>query len=163
GSGSLVARPVTLHFAAAANSFFPILVFNDLLRSIEPGSIGLTLQDSSSAGVNAPRYSLPVALRASLKRLAVEKFPSGHGSELAIRDSNTGFTYFNTEGHEYDYDAKAQVLSIIGGQLLISKDFAAALGRPSDAGEVVGKISVGAAMQPIEINQLVNGELKSLV
>src|SRR5215469_1928040 len=54
GSGSLVARPVTLHFAAAANSFFPILVFNDLLRSIEPGSIGLTLQDSSSAGVNAP-------------------------------------------------------------------------------------------------------------
>ena len=30
GSSSLVARPVTLHFAAAPNSFFSILVFNDL-------------------------------------------------------------------------------------------------------------------------------------
>ena len=32
GSNSLVARPVTLQFAIGANSFFPILVFNDLLR-----------------------------------------------------------------------------------------------------------------------------------
>src|SRR5881394_128667 len=28
GSSSLVARPITLHFASAANSFFTILVFN---------------------------------------------------------------------------------------------------------------------------------------
>ena len=27
GSGSLVARPVTLQFAVGANSFFPVLVF----------------------------------------------------------------------------------------------------------------------------------------
>src|SRR5690348_2868009 len=32
GDGSLVARPIALHFVIAANSFFPILVFNDLLR-----------------------------------------------------------------------------------------------------------------------------------
>src|SRR4029077_12235340 len=49
GSSSLVARPVTLHFTAAANSFFTILVFNDLLRGPEPGSITL-----APAGVNAP-------------------------------------------------------------------------------------------------------------
>src|SRR5262249_33390505 len=61
GSNSLVARPVTLHFAAAPNSFFPILVFNDLLRSLEPGSIELALQDTSSDGVNAPGFNLPVA------------------------------------------------------------------------------------------------------
>ena len=36
GSNSLVARPVTLHFSVAANSFFPILVFNDLLRGLSP-------------------------------------------------------------------------------------------------------------------------------
>ena len=54
GSSSLVSRPVTLHFAAAANSFFPILVFNDVLRGLEPGSIALTLQGSSSAGVMPP-------------------------------------------------------------------------------------------------------------
>src|SRR5215472_15313936 len=29
---SIAARPVTLHFVAKANSFFTILVFNDLLR-----------------------------------------------------------------------------------------------------------------------------------
>ena len=41
GSTSLVARPLTLQFAVGANSFFPILVFNDLLRGPEPGSMGL--------------------------------------------------------------------------------------------------------------------------
>src|SRR6266436_3282679 len=38
GSSSLVARPVTLQFQIGANSFLPILVFNDQLRSAEPGS-----------------------------------------------------------------------------------------------------------------------------
>ena len=100
GSSSLVARPVTLQFAAAPNSFFPILVFNDLLRGLQPGSMALALQNSSSAGVNAPGYSnLPAALRSSLKRLTVEKLPSGQGFDLAVRDSNTGFTFFNIEGH----------------------------------------------------------------
>ena len=79
-----------------------------------------------------------------------------------MRDSNTGFTFFNVEGDQYDYDANAQSLSITDGRLLISKEFANALGRPSDAGSVVGKISVGAAMQPIEINRLdANGNVKS--
>src|ERR1044071_9150336 len=41
GTGSLVARPVTLQFVVGANSFFPILVFNDLLREAEPGSMSL--------------------------------------------------------------------------------------------------------------------------
>ena len=125
GSSSLVARPVTLHFAAAPNSFFPVLVFNDLLRGIQPGSMALALQNSSSAGVDAPGYSnLPAALRSSLKRLTVEKLPSGQGFDLAVRDSNTGFTFFNIEGHQYNYDAAAQSFTITGGRLLISKQFA---------------------------------------
>ena len=112
GSNSLVARPVTLHFAAAPNSFFSILVFNDLLRGLQPGSMALALQNSSSADVNAPGYSnLPAALRSSLKRLTVEKLPSGQGFDLAVRDSNTGFTFFNIEGHQYNYDATAQSFS----------------------------------------------------
>ena len=41
GSSSLVARPVTLQFLVGANSFFPILVFNNLLRGPEPGSMAL--------------------------------------------------------------------------------------------------------------------------
>src|SRR5262249_22047100 len=105
GSSSLVARPVTLHFEAAANSFFPVLVFNDLLRGLQPGSMALALQNSSSAEVKLPSYSnLPAALRSSLRRLTVEKLPSGQGFDLAVRDSNTGFTFFNVEGHTYSYD-----------------------------------------------------------
>src|SRR6266516_7161888 len=45
GSNSLVARPVTLQFSVAANSFLPILVFNDLLRAAEPGSMALIPQN----------------------------------------------------------------------------------------------------------------------
>src|SRR5215213_7147365 len=87
GSNSLVARPVTLHFAAAPNSFFPILIFNDLLRGLQPGSMALALQNSPLAGVNAPGYSnLPAALNSSLKRLTVEKLSSGQGFDLAVRD-----------------------------------------------------------------------------
>ena len=163
GSGSLVARPVTLQFAVAANSFLPILVFNDLLRGPEPGSIALIQQNAGAAGVSDSGYCLTGTLGVSLEQLVVEKLPSGQAFDLAVRDSNTGFTFFNIEGHQYNYDPKAQSLSITDGRLLISKEFANALGRPSDAGAVVGKISVGAAMEPIEITQLANGELKSVV
>jgi hypothetical protein len=164
GSNSLVARPVTLHFAAAPNSFFPVLVFNDLLRGLQPGSMALALENSSSAGVNAPGYSnLPAALNSSLKRLSVEKLSSGQGFDLAVRDSNTGFTFFNIEGHQYNFDAAAQSFSITGGRLLMSKQFASILGIPSEAGSLAGTISIGAAMQPIQIDQLVKGETKSMV
>jgi hypothetical protein len=137
---------VTLQFSVAANSFFPILVFNDpLSAAAEPGSMALIPQ-------NVP--ALPTQLGASLKQLVVQKLPSNQGFDLAVRDSKTGFTFFNVEGGKYDYDANAQSLSIVGGRLLISKQFANTVGRPSDAGSIIGKISVGAAMQPIEIDRL---------
>ena len=146
-------------FALGANSFFPVLVFNDQLRGPIPGSMALIPQ----AGVNAPGYSnLPAALGASLKQLAVEKLPSGQGTDLAVRDSHTGFTFFNIQGHQYNYDAAAQSLAITNGRLLISKEFAQALGRPSEAGSTAGTISIGAAMQPVEITHVANGQLQSV-
>ena len=158
GISSVAERPATLSFVAAANSFFSILVFNDQLRGPEPGSIALI----PAAGVNAPGYSLPLTLGASLKQLVIEKLSSDQSFDLAVRDAKTGFTFFNIEGHQYDYDATGQLLSITGGRLLISKEFANALGRPADVSAAVGRISIGAAMQPIEIDQLVNGETKSM-
>ena len=159
GDSSLVARPMALQFLVGANSFFPILVFNDLLRGLEPGSMALI-----PAGVNAPGYSdLPAALGASFKQLVVEKLPSGQGFDLAVRDGITGFTFFNVEGHQYDYNPAAQSLAITNGRLLVSKELANALGRPSDAGAIVGKISVGAAMQPIQIDQLLMAKQRSMV
>src|SRR5438067_4106591 len=163
-SNSLVARPVTLQFAAAPNSFFPVLVFNDLLRGLQPGSMALALQNSSSAGVNVSGYSnLPAALRSSLKRLKVEKLPSGQNFELAVRDSNTGFTFFNIEGHQYNYDAAARSFTITGGRLLISKQFASTLGITPEGDSLAGTISIGAAMQPIQIDHIIRGETKSMV
>jgi hypothetical protein len=178
GSSSLVARPITLSFVAGANSFLPVLVFNDLLRAIEPGSVALVPVEaavpaaasslsqatrlppqSESAGIDDPSYSL---LSASLKQLVIEKLPSGQGVDLAVRNGNTGFTFFNIQGHQYDYEPAAQSLAINNGRLLLSKEFATALGRPSDAGSSVGTIAIGAVMQPIQINQLVNGETKSM-
>ncbi len=141
------------HFAVGANSFFPVLVFNDQLRGPVPGSMALIPQ-------NVP--ALPSALGASLKQLAVEKLPSGQGFDLAVRDSNTGFTFFNIEGHQYDYNPAAQSLAITNGKLLISKELANAMDRPADAGAIAGTISIGAVMQPIQVDQLVNGETKSM-
>ena len=96
--GSLAAKVVQLRFDVAANSFFSVLVFNDLLRGPEQGSMALVPQ----AGVNAPGYSnLPIALARSLKQLVIEKLPSDAAFDLAVRDGTTGFTFFNIEGDQY--------------------------------------------------------------
>ena len=157
------AKPVTVRFAVAANSFFPVLIFNDQLRGLLPGSMALIQQNAGATGVTDPGYSLPAALDASLKQLVVEKLPSGQGFDLAVRDSNTGFTFFNLQGLQYDYDAAAQSLAITNGRLLLSKEFAKALGHPSDAGSMAGTIAIGAAMQPIQITQVANGHPTSAI
>src|SRR6266480_6276155 len=151
--GSLAAKVVQLRFDVAANSFFSILLFNDLLRGPEQGSMALV-----------PQYSmgLPSALLASINQLVVERLPSGEGFDLAVRDAKTGFTFFNIEGHQYGYDARGRLLSIQRGRLLMSKEFGDGLGRPADAGSPVGRISIAATMRPIEITQLVNGVPKSV-
>src|SRR6266513_2574387 len=143
----------TLHFDVAPNSFFPILVSNKELRGLETGSMGLVPKNAAG---------LPQALNASIRQLVVEKISPGEPYEIIVRDAKTGFTFFNIEGDQYDYDAQAQLLSITGGRLLVSKEFAESFGRPSDAGAVVGGISIVATMQPIEITQLdENGDVKS--
>ena len=93
----------------------------------EPGSMALIPQ-------NVP--TLPAHLAASLKQLVIEKRRSNQGFDLAVRDGKTQFTFFNVEGAQYDYNASARSLSIADGRLLISKEFANALGRPSDAGSI---------------------------
>src|SRR5262249_22700895 len=136
----------------------------DLLRAGESGSMSLIAQNTAGAEVNAFGYStLSAALRASLGQLAIGKMDWDAPVDLVVRDSKSGFIFFNVEGAQYDYDANAQLLSITGGRLLISKGFADALGRPADDGVTVGKVSMGAAMQLIEVQTLVNGETKSVI
>jgi hypothetical protein len=148
----------TWRFDIGADSFFSILVFNDILRGPEQGSMALV-----PTGINALGYNLPGNLSASLGQLAIEKLPSSQQFDLALRDAKTGFVFFNIEGHQYDYDAGAQLLTVKSGRLTMSRDFAKALGRPSTAGSVVGEISVGAMMQPSEVAQIAGGQPKSVV
>src|SRR5438477_5288160 len=84
-----------VQFAVAANSFFSILVFNDLLRGAEQGSMALVPQNV---------MALPSTLGASIDQLVVEKLPAGGQFDLAVRNAKTGFTFFNVEGQNYDYE-----------------------------------------------------------
>jgi hypothetical protein len=154
GNSAAAGKLEPLHFAVAPNSFFPVLVFNNALRGPEPGSMALIPQNS---------VALPPALTAALKRLVLEKGGWSEPFDMTVRDATSGFVFLNVEGNLYQYDANAGSLSIHSGRLLISKEFATALGRRSEAGLVVGTISVETALQPIEVTQLVNGAPKSVV
>ena len=144
----------TLRFDVAPNSFFTILVFNNDLRGLESGSMALVPQSFAK---------LPAALNASYQQLIIESTSWGEPYELVVRDQKTGFVFFNIEGHEYEYVANEHSLSVNKGRLLLSKEFAAKLGRPAEAGSVVGKIAITANMSAIEITQVVNGEATSSV
>jgi hypothetical protein len=141
-----------LRFDAEPNSFLTVLVFNDELRGPQPGSMGLIPQNSAS---------LPAKLSASYQQLVIENTSWGADFDLVVRDGKTGFVFFNVEGQLFDYKAGEHLLNINSGRLLLSKEFAAALGRLSDAGAVVGEISINAVMRPIEITEYVNGDIKS--
>ena len=153
GISSTTPKIETLRFGVAPNSFLPILVFNGELRGVKPGSMALIAQ--SSVGLSAP-------LPGSPHQLVIEKIDWSAPFDLVVRDNTSGFMLFNIEGDLYRYDPRTQLLRIQGGRLLISKELANALGRPSEAGLVVGKISIVVAMQPIEIGQVINGEPESL-
>jgi hypothetical protein len=159
GIPSTSSKLETCRFDVGADSFFSILVSDDLLRGPEHGSMALV-----PAGINSLGYSsLPATLASSFKQLEIEKLPSSEQFDLAVRDAKTGFVFFNIEGHQYNYDANARLFTIRDGRLRVSRDLANALGRPLDAGAMVGEISIGAAMQPIEIAQLVGGQPSSII
>ena len=141
-----------LRFDVKQNSFFTVMVFNDELRGPLPSSMALIPQNS---------VDLPAKMQASYRQLVVERAPWGEHFELVVRDAKTGFNFFNIEGHQFSYDADKDVFSIRNGRLLLSNDFAAQLGRSSEAGSIFGRISVTAKMRPIEVTQIVDGEVDS--
>ena len=151
-SGGKGSAPSVLRFDAEHDAFFTILVFNGELRGAVPSAMALTPQGSAV---------LPAKLDASYRQLAVESTDWGSQYELVVRDSKTGFVFFNVEGQSSDYDSDQHLLSIQSGRLLLSKEFAAALGRPADSGAVVGQISISAAMRAIEVTKIVNDEVRS--
>src|SRR6266446_6445786 len=153
-AGTQESKRETLRLQVSPNSFFTVLVFNNVLRGAEPGSMGLIPENTAN---------LPGPLQSALNQLVVEKLASDASFEMAVRDGKTGFVFFNIEGHQSDYDAAAHLFSIKEGRLLISSEFANKLGRPADAGSNAGGISIATAMYPIEITTLVDDAVQSSV
>jgi hypothetical protein len=152
GTGGSSSRLETLHFEVRPNSFFTILVFNNALRGPALGSMGLITQNS---------VAVPAALKASFNQLVIEKMVWSEPFDIVVRDGKTGFVFFNIAGHQYNYDAGSHLLTISGGRLLISEEFAKRLGRPSAAGLDVGSVSTSTSMYPVEIAHIVNGAVQS--
>src|SRR6266436_5677457 len=63
-SGTQESKRETLRFQVSPNSFFTILVFNNVLRGAEPGSMGLIPGNTAT---------LPGPLQSSLTQLVLEK------------------------------------------------------------------------------------------
>ena len=145
------AKQAPLQFQVAPGSFFSAIVFNDTLRAVDGGALSL---------VPAKGTFAPEALQASLKQLVVEKLTPGSRFELAVRDAKTGFVYFNVDRFEYRYEAGTRSLGLNEARLLFSEQFAKQLGRAADT--EAGTLSMTTAMYPIEIAQIVNGEMQNV-
>lgn len=141
-----------LQFAAERDSFFTSVIYNDELRGILPSSMALVPQNSAV---------LPAKLNASLGQLIVEYTSPGEPYEMVVRDGKTGFVFFNVEAPEIEYNAAGHSLNIRTGRLLLSREFAAELGRSSEVGAVIGKISITANLRAIERSEIVEGEVVS--
>lgn len=154
GTGNRAKEPQqnVLRFEVGHDSFFTVLVFNDELRGPMPGTMALIPQNY---------IALPQKLIDSYQQLIVEKTGWGEQFDLVIRDGKTGFIFFNIEGHQYDYSPSEHAFSIQTGRMLLSKEFAAAIGRPADAGSIVGQLSINATMRDVQVTQVVNNEVKS--
>lgn len=139
-----------VNFSASDETFFKAIAFNGELRALLPGTLNLRSQGTTN---------LPGKLGSLATQLTIESLIWGD-HELVVRDSKSGFVFFNVEGQTYDLALPQRSLSIRGGRLLLSKEFAADLGRPGDAGTVVGDIAIEAAMRTIEVSEVVNDEVK---
>ena len=149
GSGATAAKRTAVRFDLERDSFLTVVVFDGEFRAALPGSTRLIPQDYAA---------LPVALAS--RDLVVEQTGPGSPYALVVRDAGTGFLFFNVEGHQYAYEPRDRGLRVGTGRLLISEEFAAELGRPSAAGSIAGTLSIEATMRPIEVTQIVDGEIK---
>lgn len=143
-----------LQFDIEANSFFTVIVYNKELRGPTPSSMKIVPKSSAA---------LPAKLNSSFDQLIIEQMPYGEHYDLVIRDGKSGFPFFNIEGHLAEYNPAKQHLNINSGRILISKEFAQQMGRPSEAGTFIGNIDINANLRAIEVTNLVDGEIQSNV
>ena len=143
---------INLGFRAGTESFFTAISADEEFRGLLPSSLPL---------IPAGNTAVSGKLGASISQLVVESTAFGSHYSLVLRDAKTGFAYFNVEGHEYLYQPHGRFLSIRGGRLLISKEYAEELGRSGDAGRWIGEVSMDLSMRAIEVTKVVDGNVVS--
>lgn len=144
------ARTSVLRFDAEQNSPLTVIVTDNQLRGPLPSSMRIVSQNP---------FELPVKMNSSSDVLAVEVMPFGEHYELAVRDQRTGYTFFYIEGHQYNYNADSRQFTISQGRLILSNEYANDLGRPNDAGSIVGEFSASTGMKTIDT--LIDGKSQS--
>ena len=144
----------SMRFRIVNDSFFTVMLFNDEVRGPVPSSMEIVPEQSAA---------LPSRTRSISRNLMFERTEVGSPHELAVRDTNSGLLLFYVEGHEYSFEPGRDILDIHSGRLVLSYDYASELGRPSDAGAIVGAVSVRATMKPIEVTEIVDGDIVSNV
>lgn len=142
------ARLSSLRFDAGGDSF-TVIIANDQLRGPLPSSLKIASQNP---------FELPFKMSESAGNLVVEMMPFGEHYELTVRDEKTGYLFFNIEGHLYDYDASNRLFTIRDGRVLLSEQYAADLGRPLDAGAIVGDFSASATLRTVDSLTETNAE-----
>jgi hypothetical protein len=143
-----------LRFEIDGDSFFSIVVYNNELRGFLPSSMGILPQNSTV---------LPAKLNDSIQQLVIESTQPGEPYELIVRDAKSGFVFFNIEGQELNYQPNGRLLIAENARLLLTREFAAAMGRSADAGANVGKFSFSTVLRPIEVSEVVDEEIVSTV
>lgn len=147
-----ISRTENLAFEAEKNAFFAMLVFNNEIRGTIPSMLPIHPQQKAN---------LPAKLQESYERLAIESLPAGGQYELILRDSKTGFHFFNVDGPEFAFDPETRTITITAGRVLVSDDLAAELERPDTAGKSIGSINISTKMRTIETARIVNGGVES--
>ncbi len=147
-------KSTSLRFSVASDSFFPVVAFNGEFRGPQAGSMAI---------VPLQPANLPTRLNASYQNLVIESNAGAGDFDLTIRDAKSGFLFFNVEGALFECEPNARSLTLQPGRLQISREFAVELGRPADAGIVVGSISLTAGLRQTEITKIVNGNIDSTI
>lgn len=137
-------------FTVEPNSFFTAVVYNNELRALLPSSMDIKT-DSQRAPV--------AALQAAWNQMAIESLPFGQENELAINDARSGSPFFFIEGGEVDFDGATDHLTIRGGRLVVTPEFAASIGRSITDRLIVGTVDIDLNMTAIEVTQVENGEV----
>ncbi len=144
-------RSSVLRFEVPKDSFLPVLIFNNEVRTPMPGTVNLSGEGQLPRGGK---------IKAGATRLVLEATPWGSDHEMVIRDES-GMTFFYLEGIGYNYDPQQELFYFDNARLLVSPSYAQELGDGSLAGMIVGSVSFRAQMRAIEITNMIDGEVQS--